>query len=172
MQPQTLSRYLREEDHDADLARRRWAVGLSMVGVGAGVIVSLYQTGVIRHLPDPPKKLTGDLFDSDKVDASSYAYKRAQTPDALMMIVTYGLTALLAGAGGPNRPRRQPWLPIAAAAKALFDAATTVKLGREEWKENKAFCAYCQAATVASFATVAATLPEGIRAVRRLAGRS
>ncbi len=34
-----------------------------------GQVVSLYQTGVISHLPDPPLP----VFDADKVDASDYA---------------------------------------------------------------------------------------------------
>ena len=81
------------------------------------------------------------------------------------------MTAWLAGAGGPDRPRNAPWLPIAMAAKTLYDAATTVKLAREEWQENRAFCAYCQTATLASFASVAFALPEAVRATRHLLGR-
>ena len=57
------------------------------------------------------------------------------------------------------------------AAKTLYDAATTVKLAREEWQENRAFCAYCQSATPASFASVAFALPEAVRAARGLLGR-
>jgi hypothetical protein len=49
--------------------------------------------------------------------------------------------------------------------------ATTVKLAREEWSENRAFCAYCQAATLASFASVAFALPEAGKAARHLLGR-
>ncbi|RIV21590.1 vitamin K epoxide reductase [Fibrisoma montanum] len=163
MNPTQLSHELREEQ-SADLTNRRWIVGLSLLGVAAGQIVSLYQTGIIKHLPDPPVP----IFNSDKVDASDYAYKRLQTPDALMMVVTYGLTAWLAGAGGKNRAEDQPWLPIATGAKALLDVGTAAQLAREEWQENKAFCAYCQAATVASVASVALAVPEMIRAFRTI----
>jgi Mn-containing catalase len=48
-----LSRYLCEGD-DPDLRRRRWVIGLSLVGTAAGQIVGLYQTGIVKHLPDPP----------------------------------------------------------------------------------------------------------------------
>ena len=143
-------------------------IGLSVLGTTAGQLVALYQTGIIKHLPDPP---SGGLFDSDRVDASEYAYSRFSPPDAPLMIITYGVTAWLAGAGGPDRPRNAPWLPIAMAAKTLYDAATTVKLAREEWQDNRAFCAYCQTATLASFASVAFALPEAVRATRRLLGR-
>jgi hypothetical protein len=50
-----LSRYLREGD-DPDLRRRRWVVGLSLVGTAAGQIVGLYQTGIGEMLHDPPPR--------------------------------------------------------------------------------------------------------------------
>ncbi len=164
--PSALSRQLRLGD-SPDLGRRRKVLGLSMVGVAAGVIVGLYQTGVVKHLPDLP----GDLWNADKVDASDYAYKRMRTPDGLMMIVSYGLTAALAGAGGEDRARRAPLLPLAAAAKVLGDAVFALKLGREEWAENEALCWYCQGATLASLASVPLVLPEAAKAVRRLLSR-
>lgn len=164
--PAQLSRELRQ-GQSADLTNRRWVVGLSLVGVAMGQIVSLYQTGIIKHLPDPPI----GPFDSDKVDASNYAYSRLQTPDALTMIVNYGITAGLAGAGAMNRAETTPWLPIAAALKVLIDAGTTVELGREEWNENKKLCAYCQLATLVSLASVAFVLPEALKAVQNLRGR-
>ncbi|WP_266367074.1 vitamin K epoxide reductase family protein [Tellurirhabdus rosea] len=163
MNPTQLSYELREGESE-DLTRRRWMVGLSMLGAAAGQVVGLYQTGIIKHLPDPPIS----LFNSDKVDASDYGYKRLDTPDALMMLVNYGITAWLAGAGGINRAEEQPLLPIATAAKAVVDSATALKLGVEEWEENKALCFYCQVATVASLATVALALPEAVKAFRNL----
>ena len=166
MTPTQLSHELRE-GQSPDLTNRRWIIGLSLLGAAAGQIVSLYQTGIIKHLPDPPIP----IFNSDKVDASDYAYKRVQTPDALIMVVTYGITAWLAGAGGKNRAQTQPWLPIAMGVKALTDVGTSVQLAREEWAENKAFCAYCQAATVASIASVALAVPEVTKAIRKLFNR-
>ena len=166
MDPTTLSRQLRTAETD-DLKRRRALVALSNVGALAGVVVSLYQTGVLSHLPDLP----GKIWNADKVDASDYAYKRYDTPDALIMTVSYGITAWLAGAGGKDRAERTPWLPVALAAKVLADAAFAVKLGREEWAENEALCWYCQSATLASLASVPLALPEAARGLRRLFGR-
>ena len=80
MDPTQLSLELRH-GQSPDLKRRRWIIGLSLLGVAAGQMVSLYQTGIIKHLPDPPL----DVFNSDKVDASDYAYKRMDTPDALLV---------------------------------------------------------------------------------------
>ena len=166
MNPTQLSYELRN-GQSADLTRRRWIIGLSILGVAAGQIVSLYQTGIIKHLPDPPV----GPFDSDKVDASDYGYKRLDTPDALPMMVTYGLTACLAGAGGIRRASQQPLLPVAMGLKTLFDTANTLFLGREEWKENKALCFYCQVATVASIASLALAVPEAVKGAKKLLGK-
>lgn len=161
--PTELSRQLRLS-HNPDLRRRRWIIGLSLVTAVAGQIVTLYQTGIISHLPDPPLS----VFDSDKVDASDYAYKRLQMPDAPAMLITAGITMSLAAAGGEDRARQLPWLPVALLGKTLVDFVTNVQLGREEWQTNKKLCFYCQTSTVA--ATIAAVLavPEAVRAIKTL----
>lgn len=167
MTPAELSRQLRT-DHSPVMQRRRWIVGLSLAGVTIGQIVSLFQTGIIKDLPDPPV----GPFDSARVDASDYAYKRLQTPDALFMIITYGITAALAGAGGRDRARTNPALPLALAGKAAYDAAVCTQLGVEEWKTNKALCAYCQVATLISYATLALSLVEAGDALRTVQGKA
>lgn len=159
-----LSRELREGD-GSDLRRRRWIVGLSLVGTAAAQAVSLYQTGILRRLPDLPSR----YFDATRVDASPYGYKRMQTPDGLLMLASYAVTAALAGAGGKDRARDTPVLPIALAAKTLYDSVTALRLAREEWNDNKAFCGYCQSATVASLASAVLAMPEAARAVRTIA---
>lgn len=163
IRPQQLSHELRETT-DPDLQRRRWIVGLSFAGILVGKMVALYQFGMIRRLPDLPLP----KVDSNKVDAAPYAYRRFSTPDAFMMIVNYALTACLTAAGGRDRAKQAPILSIVTGLKTLSDAATTAELGREEWKENKALCAYCQVATLCSFASVALALPEMWKAVRNL----
>ncbi|GGO31543.1 vitamin K epoxide reductase family protein [Deinococcus humi] len=161
-----LSHELREVQ-TPDLTRRRWIIGLSLLGAAMGQIVSLYQTGIIRHLPDPPLP----IFNSDRVDASEYGYKRLQTSDALMMVVNYGVTAWLAGAGGKDRMTSLPLLPVAMGLKVLGDTAFAIELGREEWQENKALCVYCQAATLASLASLVLAVPETRKAIRNLLSR-
>ena len=147
MTPSQLSRELRL-GASRDLKNRRWIVGLSLLGAALGTIVSLYQTGIVRRLPSLP----GRLFDANAVDASDYAYKRLHMPDGPLMVNTYATTACLAAAGGEDRASAMPALPIVMAAKAAYDVATCLKLAREEWQENRAFCEYCQAATIASIA--------------------
>jgi hypothetical protein len=161
--PTTLSRELRH-GRDPDLVRRRWVVGLSLFGAAMGGVVGAYQMGLVRRLPDPP----AGPFDSGRVDASDYAYKRFDAPDGLIMVLTYAASALLAGAGGADRARDTPWLPLVSAAKAAYDVQTAAKLAREEWDGNEALCAYCQAATLLTLANAALALPEAGEAVRHL----
>ena len=166
--PTRLSRELRE-GRSADLRRRRQILALSLFGAAMGGVVSAYQMGLIRRLPDPPGlRAPVGPFDSEKVDASDYAYERLDTPDGLLMLGTYAVTAGLAGAGPADRAREMAWLPIALAAKALYDVGTNLTLAREEWQENRALCAYCQSASLASMATAALALPEAIDAVKTL----
>jgi hypothetical protein len=167
MKPQELSRQLRE-GNNPDLIRRRWIIGLSMVGSTMAEIVSLYQTGILKELPDPPLP----FFDSDRVDASNYAYSRLNSPDGFMMLLNYAITGWLAGAGGEDRAHKTPLLPIAMTGKILIDTIASLELAREEWSENKAFCAYCQIATLCSVASLALSIPETLTAVQTLMGQN
>lgn len=157
--PRELSRELRLA-RSPDLRRRRAIVGLSQFGAVMAEIVSLYQMGLISRLPDLPSR----RFDATKVDKSDYAYSRLRTPDGLLMLVSYALTAWLAGARGRRRVARTPWLPLAMAAKAAYDVVTTARLAREEWRENRALCGFCTAASLASVGIALLSLPEARRA--------
>ncbi len=165
LEPSELSHQLREES-SPDLQKRRIGIGLSLAGAVIAGVVTAYQTGLIKRLPDI---LPGKVWDAEKVDASDYAYSMLQQPDAPMMIVTYGLTAMAFAAGGKDRVRDNPALPLAAAVKATYDLVTCLKLGQEEWQQNKALCSWCQVATFISAATALLTLPEAWRAGRALA---
>lgn len=167
MEPQQLSQELRK-GQNPHMSRRRAIIGLSMLGGSMGQLVTLYQTGIISHLPDPPGQT---LFDADRVDASNYAYSRFNSPDGPIMVLTYAITAWLAAAGGLDRARRNPLLPIAMGIKILIDVVTNLELAREEWNENKAFCEYCQVATVCSLTSLVLAAPEVIAATRALLGQ-
>lgn len=163
MKPQQLSYELRKGD-TSELNNRRWIVGLSMLGVTMGQLVSLYQTGILDRLPNLP----GSLFDANRVDASEYAYSRLNSPDGLMMVTNYAITAWLASAGGQDRARKNPALTIAMGIKLLLDAGVALELAGEEWNENEAFCEYCQVATLCSLASIAFAAPEVKTAVNNL----
>lgn len=99
-------------------ARRRIAA-LDLAATAALGVVAAYQTGLLRHIPDPP----GRWFDSDKVDASGEAYKIGLVPDALLGMASAVATAALATAGAQDRHRQHPWLPLVLAGKVVMDAA-------------------------------------------------
>jgi uncharacterized membrane protein len=165
LSPTQLSHELRTAQ-TPHLKRRRWTLGLSLLGVAGGSIVGLYQMGILKRLPDFPSK----YFDATKVDASKYGYKFLQAPDALLMIANYAVTAILTGVGGKDRARDLPALPIALSGKTFYDLLTNLFLAKEEWKYNKAFCGYCQSATVASLISFIVAIPEAREAVRNLRG--
>ena len=158
--PRVLSRGLHVRT-SPDLRRRRWVLGLPLLDTLAAQVVTLFQMGLIRRLPDPPV----GSFDSTRVNASDYACSRLETPDAALMLVNYGVTAALAASGGADRAERNPALPLALAAKAGWDAFSALRLGVEEWQGNRALCAYCQAATLVSLASFALALPEAGQAL-------
>ena len=159
--PSQLSHELRLEK-TAHLANRRWTLGLSLVGIAAGGLVSLYQMGILKRLPDYPSR----FFDATKVDASEYGYKYLQAPDATYMMLTYAITAIIAATGGKDRARTLPVLPIALSVKTFSDILVNLYLAKEEWKYNKAFCGYCQSATLASLASFVLSLKETKDALR------
>lgn len=98
MRPERLSRELRAGS-GGHLDNRRAVAALSLFSIGCMGLISLYQIGAIKHLPDLP--LPG--FDADKVDGSADAYGRLQIGDAFLGIGSYAMTAALAAAGGKNR---------------------------------------------------------------------
>lgn len=162
LSPSELSQQLRE-DSTPDLKRRRLGIALSLAGAGIAAAVTLYQTGVTKRLPDI---LPGDVWDAEKVDASDYAYSLGQQPDGPSMLVNYGLTAMAIAAGGTDRARQHPALPMVAAGKAAADFALCSAMAVAEWRENRKLCSWCQVATAVSAATLVATLPEATRAIR------
>ncbi|MBW3653804.1 MAG: hypothetical protein KY433_09475, partial [Actinobacteria bacterium] len=127
------------------LTRRRRQTALVLGATAAMEIIALYQTGILRRLPDPP--VPG--VDSDKVDASGEAYEVLRTPDATISIANYGVTLALITMGGADRWRDRPLVPLLAAAKLASDAAGGAVLTVEQVTRHKALCAYCLAAAAA-----------------------
>lgn len=162
-----LSRQLRSAP-DAFTRRRRQVVGLSLASASCMGVIALYQIGATRHLPELPLP----LLDADKVDAAGDAYALLSVGDAFLGFVSYGVTMLLAGIAGPRRHETHPYLPIALAAKAAFDAAQAAKLTVDQWTKHRAFCSWCLAAAAATFAAVPAVVPEARAALRHLTSRT
>lgn len=146
------------------MTRRRRTAGLALGSAGAMGVVSLYQTGIVRHLPDLPL----EWLDSDRVDASGEAYVIGSMPDAVLGLISSGVTAALATMGTAERAREQPWIPVALATKAVLDAGWAVVLTLEQATRHKRFCGFCLLAAAAMVAVVPQVGPEARLAWRHL----
>jgi uncharacterized membrane protein len=149
------------------LEQRRRLSALSLAASAAMGVVAAYQTGLVRHLPEPPLA----LLDADRVDASGEAYVQLRAPDATLGLLSYAATLALVTIGDRDRSRELPLLPLAALAKVGFDAVGGAYLALEQGTKHKRFCSWCLAASAASLAMVPAALPEARAAWRHLRTR-
>ena len=161
---QQLSQDLQEGD-TPDLRRRRGVIGLSLLGMASMAAVSLLQTGIVKHLPDPPL----GSFNSDKVNSSDTAYQFG-VPDGTVSLASLAANIPLAAFGGADRARRQPWVPLVAAVKAAVEAAAAGWYFYQMPAKEKAWCGYCIMGALASFGISALTLPEARKAIAELRG--
>lgn len=153
-----------QNSRSSEMRNRRGIVGFSLIGIAAMAVVSLLQTGIVKHLPDPPTKKPH--FDSDKVNSSKEAYGFGM-PDGPLTIAVHGLNLALAAAGPPSRWKNRPWLPLLAAGVAIPQALIAGKyLFHQMPKVEKAWCPYCIVDALTLFATVALTVPEAVKAAR------
>ncbi|HWK10780.1 MAG TPA: vitamin K epoxide reductase family protein [Vicinamibacterales bacterium] len=140
-------------------------IALSLAAAGSMGLIALYQSGLIRHIPEPPLP----RLDADKVDASAEAFERLEVGDAFLGFVSYGVTMTLAAMGSPDRAMRQPWIPLALAGKVAFDVGMAAKLTVDQWTKHKAFCFWCLVAATATFAAAPLVVGETRRALATLA---
>jgi uncharacterized membrane protein len=150
-----------QEDESRPMWRRRAIIGLSLVGMGAMTLVSLFQTGMVKSLPDPPV----EGFDSNKVNSSETAYMMG-VPDGTISLASLAVNIPLAACGGPDRAQREPLLPLLAAGKAAIEAAIAGWYFYQMPAKEKAWCAYCIVGALANFGIAALTLPEAREALR------
>ena len=157
---------LREElqqNHSEGLRRRRTVIGLSLLGMASMAAVSLLQTGIVRHLPDPP--IEG--FDSDKVNSSEEAYQFG-VPDGTLSLASLAANVPLAALGGADRAHSHPWVSLTAAAKAAVEAVGASWYFYQMPAKEKAWCGYCVVGALANLGILAMTLPEAREALDAL----
>ena len=148
------------------LACRRASALLSLLAMSSLAAVALYQTGILKSLPQP----RSSSFDTGKINGSDEAYGKLATPDAFLGFGSYAVTLGLAAMGGKNRAQNHPWMPLALAGKALADAAEATKMTHDSWTRYGAFSIYSLIAAAAAFINLPLTLPEAIAAFRASAG--
>lgn len=140
---------------------------LSAIGLADFSLISLYQTGLIRHLPDLPFP----LFDSDKVNASKSAYQFG-IPDGPVSLAAYGLTMALTRIGDKDGEHRKPVADLALGAVVLGQAAGAAwYLGDMLFRQRK-ICLYCVAGALVNFASAVVTAPLVFEAGRKLFHRT
>ncbi len=162
-------RQLREELQQGEtrgLKRRREIIGLSLIGMGAMAAVSLLQTGIVKHLPDPPL----ESFDSDKVNSSDAAYMLG-VPDGTISLASLAANIPLAAFGGARRAREHPLIPLVAAGKAAVEAAVAGWYFYQMPAKEKKWCGYCITGALMNFAVFALTVPEAKEALSALRGQ-
>ncbi len=137
-----------------------------MFSIASIGLVALYQSGVLRRLPDLP----GRWFDADDVDAIPDAYQ-AGLGDAFLGVGSYAVTAALAAAGEKHRAKSHPWLPLALLAKVVSDTLVAGKLTRYQWTHCRAFCIWCLLTSAATLASLPLAVPEAVEATHELRTR-
>jgi uncharacterized membrane protein len=165
MEPQQLRKEL-QEANTPELQRRRAVIVASLAGIASMTAVTLLQTGIIKHLPDPP---VGN-FDSDRVNSSDTAY-RFGLPDGTISLASLALNIPIAAFGGAERARRYPWVSIFAAAKAAAEAIAASWYFYQMPAKEKAWCGYCVSGALSNIAIAALTIPEAREAISVLSNR-
>jgi uncharacterized membrane protein len=162
LSPSEIQRELRENS-DVDLRRRRAIIGFSLLGIGIAAAASLLQTGIVKHLPDPP---VGN-FDADKVVTSEEAYQFG-IPDATIALAGFAANIPLAAWGGSDRSENQPVVPVAAAVKAAIEVGFAGWYFYQMPTKIKTWCAYCVVSAATYSVILALTLPEAAKAFSHL----
>jgi hypothetical protein len=161
-----LGRELREGS-SVYLKRRRGILGLNFFTCAVLAGVALYQTGILKKLPEP--RWRG--FEAEKVNGSAEAYSILTVPDGLLGFASYAATACLVGAGAGDRWRTRPLFPVTMGLKLLTDAAFAGKLTLDECRKFGAFSLWSLAAACATFTALPLAVPEVKVALRQLTGK-
>ena len=146
-----------------DLNYRRGIIALSLIGMGAMTAVTLLQTGIVKHLPDPPLP----DFDSDKVNSSDTAYALG-VPDGAMSLASLAANIPIAAFGGEDRAEKMPLVPIASATKSVVEAAVAGWYFYQMPAKEKKWCAYCIVGAAANIGIAALSLFEAKKAWKNL----
>lgn len=145
------------------LTRKRKIALLSAIGLVDFSLISLYQLGVIRHLPDFP----GKIFDSDKANGSHKAYA-AGVPDGPISLVIYGLNIVLASAGGTKKSGRHPVFDVLLGGLITGTALGSIGYIYNMITEQEKACPYCILGATLNFAMVPYALPDAQRSLKKL----
>jgi uncharacterized membrane protein len=153
---------LRQGQSDS-LKRRRKIALLSIFGILDFLVISLYQLGIIRHMPDIP----GKIFDSNQANGSKDAYVMG-VPDGPISLVLYALNIVLASAGGSRKSGRHPIFDLLLAGAVLSSVIGGISyMYNMVFKQQKA-CIYCITGAFLNFAMLRPLIPEIRKSLKQI----
>jgi uncharacterized membrane protein len=129
--------------NSASLQRRRSIVAISILGLANASFMTLYQTGIMKRLPDLPAR----FFDANKVTSSKKAFEFGM-PDAPGASLLYSLIMTLATYGGNRRLKRHYSIDLLLLAAVVINASFAVQYFINMLVKQKKICLYCVAATL------------------------
>ena len=151
---------------DEDLQKRRYIVTLSALGLVDFAFLSLYQSGIIKRLPDLPFV----AFDSNKVNASPDAYQMG-APDATISAWVYATNMVLATAGGSKHSGRKPILDLILGTTVAANAAGAVYYLYNMAFYQRKICPYCVAGAAVNLASAVIMKPLLMNSLAKLFGK-
>ncbi len=154
---------LRKVQSTDDLTIRRTIILLSAIGLADFSVISLYQTGVIKKLPDLPFS----IFDSNKVNASKEAYQFG-VPDGPISAAVYAATMILAAAGGSEKASRPPVWNVLLGGAITGNAAGALYYLYDMIFKQKKICLYCVTGAAINIASAVLVAPLVKRSLKKL----
>ncbi len=151
---------------DEHLERRRKIMVLSAIGLVDFSIISLYQSGVIRKLPELP----GRIFDSNKVNAATDAYQMG-APDGTISNWVYATNMVLATVGGTEKSGRKPIHDVLLGGTVLSNAAGALYYLANMTFKQKKICPYCIAGAAINVASAVIIMPVFRVAIKKMFGK-
>jgi len=148
---------------DEDLQLRRKVVGLSALGLVDFAFISLYQSGVIKRLPELPFK----SFDSNKVNAAPDAYKMG-APDATISAWLYATNMVLATAGGTESSGRKPVHDMLLGGTVAANAGGALYYLYNMVFKQKKVCPYCIAGAAINISSAVIVAPVVLKSIKKL----
>ncbi len=143
----SLIKKIRENDSKAVVSRRRIAA-IAAVGLVDFSVISLFQMGYIKHLPDLP----GKIFDSDSVNSSKDA-ELLGMPDAPLSLVGYATTIAVAAAGN-TEGKYTKYLDLLLGGIVVGQAYGAGHYLYRMVTVQKKVCMYCVAGALLNFAAL------------------
>jgi uncharacterized membrane protein len=148
---------------EEDLQKRRKILGLSALGLLDFALISLYQAGVIKKLPELP--FPG--FDSNKVNAAPDAYQMG-APDATISAWIYATNMLLATVGGTEHSGRKPIYDLLLGTTIAANAAGALYYLYNMTFYQKKVCPYCIAGAAINLASAVIMRPVFMKSLSKL----